>query len=266
MRQLANVRTAILEDVVGHEDDRHGAHELRDLLLTSDPLLQCREGQWPVVAEGEHFAVEDGAIRQAAGGGGDLGEAVGDELLAARPEVQDTSAFDELRAYAIPLPLDEPAADVSQRLHRILERRREKERIRPRAIVVGALVREERGEPFRGWRPLAHDPRCQRSGWQLRRLGQSADDEGLRDADAQLASDELEEDEALQPIERAPPGGDALLLRCGIQALERQDAVLDPARKRQILGWGRRQLVEDERRRLRAVADDGVALFEDPGR
>ena len=153
-----------------------------------------------------------------------------------------------------------------ERLDRILERRREKERIRPRAVVVGALVREERGEPLRGRRPLAHDPRCERRGRQLRRLGQRADDERLRDADAQLAGEELEEDEPLQPVERAPPGGDALLLRCRIQALERQDAVLDPARKRQILGWGRRQLVEDERRRLRAVADDRVALFEEPGR
>ena len=65
-----------------------GAHELRDLFLASDPLLQGREGQGPFVAEGEDLAVEHGAVRQAAGGRGDLGEAVGDELLAARPEVQ----------------------------------------------------------------------------------------------------------------------------------------------------------------------------------
>ena len=68
--QCANVVPVVLEDVVGHEDDRHGAHELSDLLLASDPLLQCREGEWPVVAEGEHFAVEDGALRQAGGGRG----------------------------------------------------------------------------------------------------------------------------------------------------------------------------------------------------
>ena len=42
-------------------------------------------------------------------------------------------------------------------------------------------------------------------GRQLRRLRQRADDQRLRHADAQLAGEQLEQDEALQPVERRPP-------------------------------------------------------------
>ena len=78
----------VLEDVVGHEDDGDRARELRDLLLTSDPLLESGERQGSFVAEGQDFAVEDGAIRQPAGGGDDFGESMRDELFTAGPEVQ----------------------------------------------------------------------------------------------------------------------------------------------------------------------------------
>ena len=68
----------------------------------------------------------------------------------------------------------------------------------------------------------------------------------------------------LQPIERAPPPGDAVLLFGGIEALQRQDALLEPLRQRQVVGGGCRELIEYERCRFGAVADDCVALFEDP--
>ena len=101
---------------------------------------------------------------------------------------------------------------------------------------------------------------------QLGGLGERADHERLRHADAQFAGDELEEDEPLEPVECRPPGRDALLLGGRIQPLERQDAILDPAeRERSSEGRGR-QLIQDEGRGFRAVADDRVAFFEDPFR
>ena len=47
---------------------------LRDLLLPADALLQRREGQRPIVAEGEDLAVEHGAVGQPGGRGRDLRE------------------------------------------------------------------------------------------------------------------------------------------------------------------------------------------------
>ena len=189
-----------------------------------------------------------------------------DELFASGPEVHDRSPSDELCADAIPFPLDEPAARITQRLDRILERRGKKERVGTRSIVVCSLVREQRRIPVGRRRPFAHDTcrdGCRR---QLCRLTQCADDQGLRDADAQLAGDELEEDVALQSVERSPPRGHARLLRRRVQALEWQDAIFDPLRQRQVLGRRGWQLIEDERGRFGAVADDGVTLVEDPRR
>ncbi len=51
-----------------------GADQLRDLLLTADALLERRERQRASVREGEHFAVEHGAVRQPRGGRGDFRE------------------------------------------------------------------------------------------------------------------------------------------------------------------------------------------------
>ena len=58
-----------------------------DLLLAADALLQRGEGQRAVVAKGEHLAVEHRAVRQMSRRGDDLGKAMRDQLLAARPEM-----------------------------------------------------------------------------------------------------------------------------------------------------------------------------------
>ena len=55
------------------------------------------------------------------------------------------------------------------------------------------------------------------------------------------------------------------LLRVGSQRPERDDALLEPLGQREISPRGRWQLVEDQRRRFRAVAHDRIALLEQPG-
>ena len=61
-----------------------------------------------------------------------------------------------------------------------------------------------------------------------------------------------------------------MTLRCccsaGSSAAQRQDALLEPLRQRQVARLGAvGELIEDERRGFGAVADDGVALVEQPG-
>ena len=85
---------------------------LRDLFLAADPLLQRRERHRAFVTKGEDLAVQYRAVRQLAGGGDDLRKAVRDQLFAARPEVQGAGALDQLRADAIPLPLDLPVVGL----------------------------------------------------------------------------------------------------------------------------------------------------------
>ena len=72
-----------------------------------------------------------------------------DELFAARPEVDGAAAPHQLRADAVPFPFDHPVVDGAKRLDRLLERRCEEERIGPRPVVVGVLVRQQGREPRR---------------------------------------------------------------------------------------------------------------------
>ena len=129
----------VFEDVVGHEDDGDRARQLADLFLPADPLLQRRERHGAFVTKGEDLAVEYRAVRELAGRGDDLGKAVGDELFAARPQVQGAGALDQLRADAVPLPLDLPVVNLPERIDGVFEGRRQEERIRPREVVVGAF-------------------------------------------------------------------------------------------------------------------------------
>ena len=263
-RLTTDVDAFILEHVVGHEHDGNRADHLRDLLLSADSLLQCGKGQRPFVAEGEHLAVEHGAVGQPGGRGRNLGKPVRDELFAARPEMDGASPAHELRANAVPFPFDDPVVDGAKRLDRLLERRREEERIGPRPVVVGVLVREEGREPRRAWRPLAHQARRNRGRRQPGSLRQRADDERLRDADAQFAGEDLEEHEPLQAIEPRPPAADECLLGGRIEFAKRKNPVLHPGGQRRIVGGRDRHLIEHERRRLGAVTDDRIALVQQP--
>ena len=123
-------------------------------------------------------------------------------------------------ADAVPLPFDQPVRRVAER-----------SRSDPRAATRGrtdtaatgrrpcARCERSDGEPLGRRRPVAHEPGGDRRRRQAGGLGERADDERLRDADAELAGEELEQDEALQAVERPPPGRDALLLRRRIEPL-----------------------------------------------
>ncbi len=82
-RALPDVLSLVLQQVVGHEGRRRPGKDLRGERLAADARLQQREGQRPVLAVGQHLAVEHGALGQRLPGLDHLGEALGDELLAA---------------------------------------------------------------------------------------------------------------------------------------------------------------------------------------
>ena len=159
---------------------------------------------------------------------------------------------------------------VAERRRIVLERRREEERVGPRLVdrpMARATAATRTTRRSGSTRPSAAPrwPWCR-----VRRLGQRADHERLRHADAQLAGEQLEQDEALQPVELAPPVGHARAAappdRGSAAAGSARRATGQRAAASGSPGLGRRQLIEHQRRGLGAVADDRVALLEQPGR
>ena len=263
-RPRADVGAPVLEQVVGHEDDRDGARHLGDLLLPADALLQRRKRQRPIVAEREHLAVEHRAVRQPRRGRGNLRKAVGDELFAARPEVHRAGPPDQLRADAVPFPLDQPLVARPERLDRLLERRRQEERIRARAIVVGVRVREQ---PAYHSAVGVHSP-ISRAAMVV--AGSSAACASARTTsvcETPTRSSPVRIFSSMKRCERSSARhqrADARLLRRRLQTAQRQDALVHPLGQRQRPRGSDRDLIEHERGRLGAVADDRVALLEQP--
>ena len=279
-RRRPHVDSGVLEDVVGHEHHRQVARRPRHLALAADALLQRREGQRPIAAPGQDLAVQHGAVGEPGGDARDFREAIGDQLFAARPQVDAAAADDQLGADAVPLPLDQPVGALAEQRRdgrrvgdRVVDGRGEAERIRPRAVRVGDAGRHQLGVPRRRRRPLAHEPRRHGRRRQRGRLRQRPHHQRLRHAEAQLAGEQLEEREALPASQLANPADHLPLLRLGRRLPERQDASLDPLGEAQRLrSRSIRQndsgvvgnLIEDQRRRFGAVADDAVALAEQP--
>ena len=117
--------------------------------------------------------------------------------------------MNELRAYAIEFPFNEPVIDWAELFwksrKRRLKRMREKERIRLATqrppVFVRFGWRDERDEILRLRRPVrlrvAHHPLRDELDVKLRRLGDRLSHLQLRDADAQFAGDELKEWQAV---------------------------------------------------------------------
>jgi hypothetical protein len=231
-RSGPHVNAVTLEDVVDDECDRHGAHDLRELLLAPDALLQGSEGHRPVVREGDDFAVQHGAVRQVRRRRGDLGKPPRDEFFAARPEPRLAPAAHELRANAVPLPLDQPVLPIAERLRRALEWRRQEKRVRLRGIGLSGVRGDDGREPLRRRRPVPHEPRRDSRCFGARRERQRPHHQRLRDADPELAGQQLVEEEPFGARQAQPPRCDHRPLSVDRHFLKRHQAVFDPRGER----------------------------------
>ncbi len=246
------------------------AQQPRADLLARDARLQAREAARLLRAgvPDQHLAVEHGAVGQLQRAAGELGEALGDEFLAARPEPVRTAAAHELCTDAVVLPLDEPVVARPERGRIRGERVREIERVRRAAArrrrgvsrrdqrleVGGAAARRDVG--------VADEPLRDELRVESRVLRERARHQQARDTDAKPAADELDQQEAPGRIELVGVGAQPRQRFGRREAAQRQHARLDPVREAEDAAarW-RRQQVRD---RLGEVADSLVALLEQP--
>ena len=163
------------------------------------------------------------------------------------------------------------ARRVTERRDVVFERRRQAKRIGSRSVVSGLAGRDQSRKPVRGRLPFAHQARGDRRRRQIRRLRQGADDQCLRDAEAQLAGQEFEQDEALPPIEGEQPLGtrESAAWRDRVVSSGRIRSVTHAARLRSsavpsTVDRPTPRTIHHQRCGLGAVADDRVALLDHP--
>ena len=197
----AHVDGVVLEDVVGHEDDRDVARLARHLLLTADALLQRRERQRPIVAD-RRAPRRRARCRRA-------GRAAA-SLISGKRSVISSSPRDQ--RWTCP-PRLTSCARMPSHFHSTSQRSRSPSvRAMSSAPVTSWSIGEARKNGYGRERslavapgassdayhdgrrrPVAHQPRRHRRRRQRRRLRQRAHDQRLRDADAQLAGQQLQQ-------------------------------------------------------------------------
>ena len=271
LRQRAQVLALPLEEVVGDQADRRVGEHLLGQHLAADALLQEVERRDAAVLPDHDLAVEHGAVGQRLRQRDDLGKALADELLAARPDPDLPGALDHLRADAVVLPLDDPLGRRGEARGEVafgeVELMGEEERVRLADVERAGVGRtgELREACCAGRRlgvAVAHHPLGDELGVDAGALGERALHEQLADADAKAAADQLVEQEAARRVELVPIRSDPRRLLLGREAAQRQQAVLDPLGQAEVAALrGRRQ---DQGDGLGEIADGLIAGVEQP--
>ena len=209
------------DQVVGHKHRRCVACNRGSERLAGNAPLKGGKGQRTRAGEvpGQDLAVQDQAVEgraveQFARISLDLGKALGDQLLATRPEPHLLAAQDQLRPDAVPFPLDLPVVQRAKRGHVALKRMREKKRI---GLATGLA----RGHTLGHGRDQREVTLCVRhpagigitdhalrdqGRFKSGDLGQGTHHQLLRYADAQATGDQLVERKTALPVELRPPG------------------------------------------------------------
>ena len=258
-----DVAPSLLEDVVGHEHDRHGARHLRDLLLAADALLQRGEGQRAIVAKRQHLAVEHGAVRQVRRRGGDFRKTVRDQLFAARPQMHVARArrtscarmpsHFHSTSQSARGPSDRPAPPAAT----------PGRTDRARAIARRSGRATEAREPAGRRRPVAHHPRRDRR-WPgvPRPICASARTTSVCDTPTRSSPVRIfEQHEALKRDRACATTRSTAPLRRRIEVAQREDPLLDPLgqrdrprRRRPRPDRGRAPRSRRRRRRRRSIS------------
>ena len=190
-----------------------------------------------------------------------------DQLFAARPEPGLAAAADELRADAVPLPLDQPVGAIAERRRaglRAATRGRTDRAATDRPPPVSAATTAANHSADGVQSPISRAATIGRL--DAGRVGQRADDQRLRHADAELAGQQLVEEEALGARQRrATSRSPSSRCVAGSAFCSGRSRSSTHVGERQIrLGRAGRHRVERERDELGEVAGRRVALAQQP--
>ena len=218
------------------------------------------------VAIGEHLAVEDDAVRQMGGRRLHLREAVAP--AAPRPATRRAPRRGAARVWArMPSHFHSTSHSLAlaQRFHRALRAARPgRTDTAARGRCRVRLGDRSAGEERRRRRPVPHQPRGHGRRAALRRPAPAPGRRASRDAPTRNSPVMIQQHERLRPIELAPVVTHGLSLLRRVHVLQGNHALRDPARGCRSTGVTASPLIEDERHRLREVADGGVAVLEEP--
>ena len=209
-----------MQQVEGHEDQRHlGAQPVRDHLPTQPPL-EVEEGQHAVATPGQHLAVEHQLVPYPGGPLGDLREGRGGLLQVAAEELASPGSVSmQLAAHAVVFLLGpgglgrHPLKRQLRRLHRRGQHEADGLEERDPAIHVqpsGSTAK-------RGLADVAGQHVHALHGGE-RHLEGAADgglDEPLLEADAELQAEHLDDVAGRRRLEAGQQPDEPLLLGCG---------------------------------------------------
>ncbi len=216
-RLPAHVPAAQFQQVVDHEGHGNIGEQLLPNGLAPDAALQLGERQGLTVLPGQDLAIEHGSLRQAFHEGLELGVLVGDQLLAAAPDVVPVPAHDHLPADAVPLVLGLPVRRVAQG-KQLLQARAGSGPFRAidavgqvegvgTGIVVGGRGLQDQFLEGGGVRaPVAHQAVGQDIFRDAGGLAEPLHQDLLADADAEAAGEHLIEDEERHALQPGPRG------------------------------------------------------------
>ena len=265
-RPLAQVFAVEFQQVVGDHLRGMFAQRFRARFQPLDARLQRSERgrRVGIGVPNQQLAVEHRIARQSSRSALDFGKTAVEAFFAARPQRQIVIAPDQLQADAVPLPFKQPVVDVAQRCGLRFQRRRQKKRIRLRAIAGQRFAAQQIAQEGLIRRPLAQHPLREQRDVDARQFGQRLLHQPLRYAHPQRAGEQFVEHQTLLAIEMAPAVRHRIASGDFIPAGDRQQTLLDPHMQRRIVGVLR--IVQQQRQGFGQVADLFVARFDQPRR
>jgi hypothetical protein len=269
LRQGAQVDAVQFEQVVAAQHRRQFGQQFGGQGLAADALLQIgeRRRHGRIGLPNQHFAIEHHPVWQTRCR--QFREPLGDQVFAARPQETLAIASHELRADAVVLPFHDPVRRLAQARRFSRQLMRQEERVRLPAsqfVFFGRLLGDQLQEAgcrrFHAPVGPAHQALGNEFTVHRRNRRQRACDQQARDAHAEPAANQLDEQEALAPIQFVPVAKQRLADTARIGAAQRANALLHPLGEANVGAFGRWR--QDVRDGFGKVAHGRVRLVEQP--
>src|SRR6478672_12310492 len=253
----------LLQQVI---DDQRGGDLVEDLpaqALAPDTTLQLREWQRRAIHPGQQLTIEHGPFRKQTPSLLHFRKSPGQQLLTPAPEKRAAGAANELSPDAVPLPLGDPVAGVSQLSGIGFQRMRQKKWIWPADVGVPGVGRDQLLKELSAWFPAPHEAVGDHLLVDSTQLSTRPRNQSLRRPHPEASGDQLVPHQPLAPVELAPGLDHHRALNVVVLTAQSKQPV-DPVCKWQL---ARATAVrEHQRDGLGQITDLLIALLEQPFR